>query len=70
MGQGDGQRSVYGLAQLPVIKLSLIAAYLCFPSLPRLPPITAQTAVLRVRWSCACHCQLRIDMALLVFPLL
>lgn len=37
MGQGDGQRSVYHLAQLPIIKLSLIAAYLCFPSLPLLP---------------------------------
>lgn len=24
MSQGDGQRSVYGLAQLPIIKLSLI----------------------------------------------
>lgn len=30
MAQGDGQRSVYGLAQLPIIKLSLIAAYLWF----------------------------------------
>lgn len=30
MAQGDGQRSVYCLAQLPIIKLSLIAAYLWF----------------------------------------
>lgn len=28
---------MYGLAQLPIIKLSLIAAYLWFPSLPLLP---------------------------------
>ena len=37
MGQGDGQRSVYGLAQLPIIKLSLIAAYLWFPLCPCSP---------------------------------
>lgn len=37
MSQGDGQRSVYGLAQLPIIKLSLIAAYLWFPLCPCSP---------------------------------
>ena len=70
MSQGDGQRSVYGLAQLPVIKLSLIAAYLWFPLTAPAPPVTAWTAVLRVRPSRACHCRLSIDVALLVFPLL
>lgn len=69
MSQGDGQRSVFGLAQLPIIKLSLIAAYLWFPLCPA-PPITARTAVLRVSLSRACRCQLSIDKALLVFPLL
>lgn len=47
MGQGDGQRSMYGLAQLPIIKLSLIAAYLWFPFTALPFPIMAQTAVLR-----------------------
>lgn len=69
MGQGDGQRSVYGPAHFPLIKLSLIAAYLWFPLCPCFP-ITAWTAVLSGRLSCACHCQFSIDMALLVFPLL
>jgi hypothetical protein len=36
-GQGNGQRSVYGLAQFPVIKLSLTAAYLWFPHCPCCP---------------------------------
>lgn len=41
MSQGDGQRSVYSLAQLLIIKLSLIAAYLWFPLTAPAPPITA-----------------------------
>lgn len=71
MGQGHGQKSVYGLAQLPIIKLSLIAAYLWFPlTAPASPPPTARSTVLRVMPNCSCHCQFSIDMALLVFPLL
>lgn len=54
MGQGDGQRSVYGLAQLPIIKLSLIAAYLWFPLTAPAPP--AWATVLRVRLGSVCHC--------------
>lgn len=69
MSQGDGQRSVDGLAQLPIIKLSLIAAYLWFPLCPCSPHHSTHCCAKGEPEPC-CHCQLSIDMALLVFPLL